>query len=182
MNSIKEVITEYSPKLKKAINAPNSSLYLKLNKEMEEQMSKVINAENEIVKYYREGIQTGDWRNKTEWELATIVHPSDRYFKYFSKILKTNNNTYPHWFILDILAFMPTQLHSSAANIIKRAIDSNNPSWSNDDLKKAFEALIWIGEEEDIQFIQQKCQSKYRTIANMAKYWVNWLNDGGEDE
>lgn len=83
MNSIKEVITEYSPKLKKAINAPNSSLYLKLNKEMEEQMSKVINAENEIVKYYREGIQTGDWRNKTEWELATIVHPSDRYFKYF---------------------------------------------------------------------------------------------------
>ncbi|GFI24355.1 hypothetical protein IMSAGC011_03152 [Lachnospiraceae bacterium] len=93
-------------------------------------MSKIINAENEIVKYYKEGIQTGDWRNKTEWELATIVHPSDRYF---SKILKTDNNTYPHWFILDILAFMPTQLHSSAANIIKRAIDSNNPSWSNDD-------------------------------------------------
>ena len=53
MNHIREVINYYNPKIREAIKAPDSSVYMKLNKEMEEQMKKITNAEGEIEEYYK---------------------------------------------------------------------------------------------------------------------------------
>lgn len=47
----------------------------------------------------------------------------------------------------------------------------------DEELKKAFEVLIWIGEDEDIKFIEQKCKSKNKKTAKMAEYWIDWLNE-----
>ena len=183
MNHIREVINYYNPNICEAIKAPDSSVYMKLNKEMEEQMKKITNAESEIEEYYKNGIQTGDWADiRKGWELAAIVHPSDRYFKDFLQILETKDNTYPHWFILDTLAFMPEELWHSAAEVIKEAIDFNNPSWSDDVLHKAFEALDWIRDEDVITFIQQKCRSVDKRIAEMAEYRLHCIYDDWDDE
>lgn len=170
----------YNPKICEAIKLPDSSVYMKLNKEMKEQMRKITNAEGEIEEYYKNGIQTGNWEDKM-WEFAAIVHPSDRYFKYFLQILETKDDTYPHWFILDTLAFMPEELWHSAAEVIKEAIDFNNPSWSDDVLHKAFEALDWISDENVIAYIQQKCQSVDKRIAEMAEYRLHCIYDDWDE-
>ncbi len=52
----------------------------------------------------------------------------------------------------------------------------------DDELKKAFEVLIWIGEDEDIEFIERQCQSTDIRTAKMAEYWIEWLNDDDDEE
>lgn len=176
-NSIKEVINLYKPKIKEAGRTPISENFSKLNKEMEKEIAKIMNSENEIAEYLKKGIQMGNWEDERYWALASIIHPSDMYLEYFFEIIETNDSCYPHWRILDVLVFMPEDLHPVIAKGIKKAIELNNPSWSDEDLKKAFEVLTWIGGEEDIEFIQQKCKSKIERIAKMAEYWMDWLDD-----
>lgn len=65
---------------------------------------------------------------------------------------------------------------------LQETIKLDNPSWGEDELKKAFEVLVWIGEDEGIEFIEEQQQSEITRIAQMAKYWVEWLNDDDEEE
>lgn len=182
MTNITEVVNQYKLKKTEARKHPDVSLYEKLSKETEEQMGRITDAESEIAEYYKKSVQTGDWEDEEYWRLAAIVHPSDRYFEYFYKILEKDDSNYPHWSVLDNLAWVPDELYPAAAKVIEKAIDLNNPSWSKDVLNKAFEALTWIGDKEDIVFIQQKCQSEHKRIAEMAEYWMHNINDDWEDE
>ena len=99
------------------------------------------------------------------------------YLDVFFKIIETNNQLCPHWRILDVLAYMPEELSVIITKGIEKAIQLNNPAWDEDVLKKAFEVLIWIGEDEAIEFIEQQCKSQETRIAKMAQYWIDWLND-----
>lgn len=183
MNSIREVIKFYKPKIKEALNSVSKDYY-KLNNEIKNEMTKIENAEVEIVNYFKEGIQLKNWEDERYWAWAAIVHPSDIYLEYFFKILETNDSSFTHWRILDVLAFMPEDLWYKCREIIERAIKLHNPSWCQEDLKKAFEARIWIAEEnDDLEFIQQQCESEDTRTADMAKYWIEWLHeDEDEDE
>lgn len=182
MKNISEIINYYKSKIIEAGKSPISGEFSKITKEMKAEMGKVKNAEVEIMEYYKGGIETGNWDDECDWGLAAIVHPSEIYLEYFFKILKTNDSSYPHWGILDTLAFMPEDLWHKCREVIESAIESHNPSWCQEDLKKAFEALIWIGEEnDDFEFIQQQCESEDTRTADMAKYWIEWLHED-EDE
>lgn len=49
-------------------------------------------------------------------------------------------------------------------------------------MKKAFEARIWIAEENDaLEFIQQQCESEDTRTADMAKCWIEWLHEDEDD-
>lgn len=177
MNSICGIINFCKSELQKANKSASSKNFSQINRELEQEIGKIENAENEIAEYFKKGMETGNWEDERYWAIAAITHPSNVYLEYFFAIIATDNSLYPHWRILDVLAFMPKELHPIITENIKNTIDLCNPSWSKEDLKKAFEVIIWIGEEEDIQFIYQKCNSENKRIANMAKYWVEWLEE-----
>ena len=61
----------------------------------------------------------------------------------------------------------------------KAAIELDNPSWSDDDMNKAFEALRWITDDGGIQFNKEKCNNQNDRIARIARYWLFWPD--GED-
>ena len=83
MTNITEVVNQYKLKKTEARKHPDASLYEKLSKESAEQMGRITDAESEIAEYYKKSVQTGDWEDEEYWELAAIVHPSDRYFDNF---------------------------------------------------------------------------------------------------
>lgn len=176
MNTIKDVINLYKPKMKELGMTPIPDFY-KLNRQLENEIKKIINAENEILEYFQKAIMTCNWEEERYWAIAAITHPSSIYLDTFFKILETNNTSYPHWRILDVLAWLPEDLYCRITKELKKVIELGNSSWREEELKKAFEVLIWIGKEEDIIFIEQQCKSENKKIAKMAEYWIDWLKE-----
>ena len=177
MNTISDIMNVYIPKIKDDINNFESRNISKLFDELEKEIKKTEFCENEIAQYFEKSMRTDNWEEEWYWTLAAIVKPSYLYLDSFFKIIETNNQSYPHWRILDVLAYMPEELSLVITRGIEKAIQLNNLAWGDDELKKAFEVLICIGEDEAIDFIDQQCHSKEIRIANMAKYWIDWLND-----
>ena len=177
MSTVSNIMNIYISRIKDNIINSNSQNVSKLFDELENEIKKIEHCEYEIVQYFEEGLVSGNWEDEWYWTSVVIAKPSSVYLDIFFKIIETNNKSYPHWRILDVLAFMPEDLNLIITKGIEKAIQLNNPAWGEDELKKAFEVLIWIGEDEAIEFIEQQCKSKEIRIAKMAEYWIDWLND-----
>ena len=182
MDRIEDLINFYKPLLYIAGTTLPYSDVMKLNKEFISKVKDLKNVEEEIIAYLKKNINNGEWLDEHFWIRAAITHPSEKYLDYYLKMIHINDKKVPHWRTLDALAYMPKSLNPKIAEGIKECIQWDNPSWSEEDLKKAFEVLTWIGEEEDIKFIEQVCNSPNRTIAKMAEYWIEYLKDDGDEE
>lgn len=181
MNTINDVLNSFKPRIEENRKTQSERWNVIFN-EFENAIKNIANAENEIAEYYENAMITGDWDYINFWGLADLMYPSSTYLDIFFKILTTVNASYPHWMILDGLASMPEDFNLIITKRLQETIKLDNPSWGEDELKKAFEVLVWIGEDEGIEFIEEQQQSEITRIAQMAKYWVEWLNDDDEEE
>jgi len=129
---------------------------MKSNKEFISKVKDLKNVEEEIIAYLKKNINTGEWLDEHFWIRAAITHPSEKYLDYYLKMTHINDKKVPHWRTLDALAYMPKSLNPKIAEGIKECIQWDNPSWSEEDLKKAFEVLTWIGEEEKITILSRE--------------------------
>ncbi len=101
----------------------------KLLVELGNEIKIINNGEFEILEYFEKAIASGDWEEEWYWSMAAIAQPSRIYLDTFFKIIETNNVSYPHWRILDVLACMPEELNLIITKGIEKAIELNNPSW-----------------------------------------------------
>ena len=178
MNSVYDTINDFCYK-RSQISYTDTASFYKLRDDFLEKIKVLKDAESEILNYYNNSIITGVWENEMYWAWAAITRPSHEYLKCFSKVLQTNNDSFPYWRTLDALAFMPKEWWPECACIIKAAIELDNPSWSDDDMNMAFEALRWITDDGGIQFNKEKCNNQNDRIARIARYWLFWPD--GED-
>ena len=182
MNTIKDVLNSFKPRIEEIRRNPTGQKWREFDDEFENAIKNIANAENEIAEYYEKAMITGDWEYELFWAMAALMYPSSTYLDIFFKILSTVNASYPHWRIMDILAYMPEELNLIITKRLQETIKLDNPSWGEDELKKAFEVLVWIGEDEGVEFIEEQQQSDNVRIAQMAKYWVERLNDDDDEE
>lgn len=180
MNRVYDAINSFCYKRSKVLYT-DLETFDKLRDEFLEEIKIINKAEEEILNYYNNSIITGVWENEAYWAWAAITRPSEDYLECFSKVLQTNDSSFPHWRTLDVLAFMPKNLWPKCASIIERAIELDNPSWCEEDIKKAFEVLKWITDDGGREFIKKECNSKNSKVSNMARYWLFWP-DSKEDE
>lgn len=185
IRTISNLVEIYSPKLAAAGKTPPYSSVIKLYEEFlsEVHLLKHKDVEDEILSYLKDAISSGKWERYYKlWFIAMLEHPSEKYINYLLCILQKNDGNFPHWKALDVLAYMPQTISTISVPKLTEIIEMNNPAWSEEALKKAFETLVWIGNEEGIDFISRACNSPVERISNMAKYWVDWLADDDDDE
>lgn len=180
MNTINDVLNTLKPRIKEN-KRTQAERWKIIFDEFKNAIKNIANAEKEIAEYYENAMITGEWDYEQLWGMAALMYPSSTYLDIFFKILTTVNASYPHWMILDGLAYMPEELNLIITKRLQETIKLDNPSWGEDELKKAFEVLVWIGEDEGIEFIEEQQQSEITRIAQMAKYWVERLNDDDEE-
>ncbi|MEN1990392.1 hypothetical protein [Paenibacillus hubeiensis] len=179
--TVTNLIQIYMPKLEAARNVYPHLKVAEVLKEFSKKLKLLEDVEKEIEVYLKESIINHSWgRDNRLWFVAVLEKPSITYVKSLLEILKIQDASTPYWRALDVLAYMPQSISVSAVPELTQIIESNNPVWSDEILKKAFETLIWIRDKEGIEFISRACDSDIERISLMAKYWFNWLNE--EDE
>ncbi|WP_044640078.1 hypothetical protein [Risungbinella massiliensis] len=100
------------------------------------------NVEEEIVPYFRYGLEKQDWgRYSRLWFGSALEHPSSRYVPYLVKIAEDPDPTFPHWFAFDTLSYLPEYITESCVPDLIKMMDCRNPnpSWSEDVIYKCFE-------------------------------------------
>ncbi|MDF2804182.1 MAG: hypothetical protein K0S61_4086 [Anaerocolumna sp.] len=183
VNTVSNLIEVYSPKLVMAGKTPPYSDVSKLLKEFSSEVHLLEGVEDEIESYLKEAIFSKKWGKDYDlWFIAVLEHPSMTCVNYLLSILDETDANFPYWKALDVLAYMPQSISENIVPRLIQIIESNNVAWSDEDLKKAFETLVWIGSKEGIDFISRACDSSVGRIADMAKYWVSWMADDDDED
>lgn len=186
LNCVSDIIKIYKPQLKYLGKRSMVSEYDRLNHKFMDKLHEVTNAEGEIAEYFKSAIEIQDWEDAIYWETAAIVHPSVLYLDYFFEILKIKklDDASIYWRVLNCLICMPKECEDRIVEGIEEVIVLNNPSWDNETLYKAFENLgMWLGDEKKVlQFFESQCKSESKRIAQMAEYWIKWVNDDWDND
>lgn len=186
LNCVSDIIKIYKPQLKYLGKRSMVSEYDRLNHKFMDKLHEVTNAEGEIAEYFKSAIKIQDWEDAIYWETAAIVHPSVLYLDYFFEILKIKklDDASIYWRVLNCLICMPKECEDRIVEGIEEVIVLNNPSWDNETLYKAFENLgMWLGDEKEVlQFFESQCKSESKRIAQMAEYWIKWINDDWDND
>ena len=175
--TIKQLIDFYDPKMIEAGKIRDFAKVHKLNSEYIKGVKSLKDAESEIIEYLENGISTGNWPRAYRWLPAAITCPSEKYVNYYLKMIRINDSRVPFWKTLDALAYMPKSVTPQIIEGLKEAIELNNPSWSEEDLKKSFEVLMWIGDKEEVKYISDMRKFEVPRIAEMSEYWDKWLKE-----
>ena len=180
--TIGQLVEYYEPKMIETGKNRDFTAGQKLTTEFIQRVEMLNDVENEIIEYLDNGILTGDWKSSYLWIPAAITRPSERHVEHYLKMICINDSKVPFWKILDALAYMPKSVTSQIVEGLKESIELNNPSWSEEDLKKSFEVLMWIGDKEEVKYIEDMRKFEIPRIAEMAKYWDEWLKEDEDDE
>lgn len=176
MGHVKNLIDDYANRLDSARNNSNQAVHLVL-KSFFTEIKTMENVENDVLIYLQENISSNFWTNEQLWLGLALEHPSKSFLPYFFKALMAFHKNIPYWRILDTLVWTPDDYHLEVTEGVREAISFNNPCWTMEDLKKAFEVLIWIGKDDDINFIKKISHSQNERLSDMAQYWIEWLED-----
>lgn len=176
MDRVKILIDDYVNRLNSAKNISCQAVILVLSSFFAE-IKTMENVENDVLIYLQENISSNLWTNEQLWLGLALEHPSKAFLPYFFSALIALNKNIPYWRILDTLVWTPDDYHLEVTKGVREAISFDNPCWTMEDLKKAFEVLIWIGKEDDINFIKKISHFQNERLCDMAQYWIEWLED-----
>lgn len=178
MKTVSRLIEFYGSELNIKGNALLYSNETKLLKRFSSEVRSLCNVEDEIISYLMNSISSRKWEKDYDlWFIAMHEHSSEIYLDFLLCILQENDVNFPHWKTLDVLSYMPRTISEKAVPRLTQIIESNNPFWSERDLMKAFETLIWIGNKEAMDFISRASNLSTGKVVDVAKYWSSWLAD-----
>ncbi len=134
-------------------------------------------AERQILAYFEETVQKQQWDHRLQlWVNAVFQFPNRKFIPYLTKMLQLENNKIPYYTILDLLTYIPEEIGKYAVPGLCEAISNNNPCWKEAFFQSAFQALIFIGDEQGYDFICEACHSEVKWISKWATYYKNkWL-------
>lgn len=171
--SLAKLIEKYRPQIEIAGRTPPYTDVPKVINEFYEQVDLLVEIEDEIIFYLEESLSKREWgKYYNMWLGSAISHPSPRYIPYLFKILKEPDSSYPHWKALDVLAYMPVSISEKAVPGLIQIMESYNPVWSEEVIKKFFETLLWIGDDDGVSFIMDSRYSQNEKVARIAKDFV----------
>ncbi|GEC93892.1 hypothetical protein [Brevibacillus brevis] len=172
-NKLEQLIEMYGMAI---TTAGKNSAYDEVQKNLEE-LGKEVElldhdyVEREILSYIKHNLVTKSWKNAQHWIGAALIHPSSRYLDCFLMVLSEEDPNAPHYWVLDVIQYMPENISNLALPALKKLSEQINSSWSAAVIEKYFETVVWNDENAE-DFISTLVTSNNELVAFRAKYWM----------